>query len=1302
MSISGGEVTILADGLNSPFDIAIDSASIYWTEKGTNGTDGAIKKLSKVSSSLWSPMNSGTLSNLVRVWGSSSNDVFAVGNDGTILHYDGASWSPMNSGTTFGLAGVWGSSLNDVFAVGMGGTILHYDGTSWSPMNSGTINDLHYVWGASSTDVFVVGRIGTILHYDGTSWSPMNSGTTFLLEGIWGASSTDVFATGISDTILHYDGTSWSPMNSGTTFGLRDIWGASSTDVFVVGDGSTILHYDGVSWSPMNVETDDQFLGIWGTSSNDIFTVGFNGTILHYDGASWFPMNSGLTSLLRGIWGASSTDVFAVGSSGTILHYAQQTTVPNQILSPVVGQIGVVSTDSDCQSLYDQGKWCFNQHKTSSHGSGGGICQADDTYAWDANLNYPDFDIDNGKSVYAVAEGTVAQTYAGCINGIGGSYGQLLIEHEYNGIKWWSGYLHLRDIQVSPGDSVTQDTLLGYISNVGVSDLNNHLHFVVYKGENIQGGLVSFDADILERLSFPEPEPPIGTTPVTEGPQPIDPDPPQPSTSGNLLKVYIDPADDDVHLEPASSNNFEPSKPTTIIVHGWSPKYNSGDNKEAFFKLDEQGKKKWMINMGEWLDNSGQTNVLLWEWLDQANSQCLPPPDTVMTHQGNFLANKVAAILPQVYGKEIHFIGHSAGARVAITATNYLVDKGIPVNLLTFLDPYTFDLTGFIEDAKKEIGSALLPDPLPLAIAKALAKATWSDSFIIPVTPAEFFDNYNSLFGLFSSIFNPETLLSSLFQGASAWVFNETGCSSSLNDEITDKSYFVSSDTLNEFKQIIQGCNLLSLDDIELITGADTLSELLSIIDDIPDIIKKNLLFDIIRNLRNLSHKAPVNWYMASMVDQLPIVNPVGSSNPEDHNYGFYWSPIFDNERPNRNDISSLRGCENYYDLVGTTQLVTDIIISVKDGVETSVDLMNRISDRAEQMSRSIYVKAVDSLESVEGWVSDKANSLYHKIDGLGSWLWGKTGSPLTFSKDYLVPNDASLLGFSYEVLQGDTGDTIEVFINDQLVYSEIAESKLGKGVVLSDWIDVGRWIGETVHLTFRMNSFDGSPLVLKIYDIVFAQIGETEEILNQDLDTDDLLDIWEKIYWGNLSHDGTTDDDSDGLSNEEEYLYHTDPTMQDTDGDNFSDGEEVQSGYDPLDSNSAPPIITVAIDIKSEDCPDYLDLRARGMLPVAILGTSDLDVTQIDPGTVLLEGVSPKHFRLNDVTRPFLDCTDYYKNPDGYTDLDLKFDCKLIVNALGEVQYGDQVTMTLTGNLKGEFGGTFIKGEGVVDILKD
>lgn len=43
------------------------------------------------------------------------------------------------------------------------------------------------------------------------------------------------------------------------------------------------------------------------------------------------------------------------------------------------------------------------------------------------------------------------------------------------------------------------------------------------------------------------------------------------------------------------------------------------------------------------------------------------------------------------------------------------------------------------------------------------------------------------------------------------------------------------------------------------------------------------------------------------------------------------------------------------------------------------------------------------------------------------------------------------------------------------------------------------------------------------------------------------------------------TDTDQDGLTNEEERALGTDPSNRDTDGDSYSDGIELESGYDPL-----------------------------------------------------------------------------------------------------------------------------------------
>lgn len=54
-------------------------------------------------------------------------------------------------------------------------------------------------------------------------------------------------------------------------------------------------------------------------------------------------------------------------------------------------------------------------------------------------------------------------------------------------------------------------------------------------------------------------------------------------------------------------------------------------------------------------------------------------------------------------------------------------------------------------------------------------------------------------------------------------------------------------------------------------------------------------------------------------------------------------------------------------------------------------------------------------------------------------------------------------------------------------------------------------------------------------------------------------------------------DSDQDGLSDQEEKLYGTNPQSADTDGDGYSDGAEIKSGYDPLKPAPGDRIIVPA-----------------------------------------------------------------------------------------------------------------------------
>ncbi|MHC4356854.1 MAG: hypothetical protein ACYS0H_29495, partial [Planctomycetota bacterium] len=112
---------------------------------------------------------------------------------------------------------------------------------------------------------------------------------------------------------------------------------------------------------------------------------------------------------------------------------------------------------------------------------------------------------------------------------------------------------------------------------------------------------------------------------------------------------------------------------------------------------------------------------------------------------------------------------------------------------------------------------------------------------------------------------------------------------------------------------------------------------------------------------------------------------------------------------------------------------------------------------------------------------------------------------------------------------------------------------------------------------------------------------------------------------------------------------------------------------------------IDVALDVKPTSCPNPLNVGSKGMLPIAIVGTEDFDVTQVDLATVQLMLVDPARGAYEDVCTVYLplsgkasqyDCTE--EGPDGFMDLTLKFDCQVIAEALEVIELQRQIHETV------------------------
>jgi photosystem II stability/assembly factor-like uncharacterized protein len=248
-------------------------------------------------------------------------------------------WSPVDSGTTSNLNGAVLLDSGTGFVVGDTGTILKSTdaGATWAPLASGTTTTLHSLYFFSPNEEVAVGDSGTILRTTdgGTAWQSVTSGVEDSLRSV-SFNGINGICGGDSQTILYStdSGASWQIGQSGFFGGgFPGAQMMSAATGFVAGQNPIFQALvgkttdGGVSWSFQNFYFDGNEGGC-----NDVFffdqTIGLvSGTVFDGRGALARTTDGGLNwstviydQAIEGVAFPTTTSGFAVGSAGRILH----------------------------------------------------------------------------------------------------------------------------------------------------------------------------------------------------------------------------------------------------------------------------------------------------------------------------------------------------------------------------------------------------------------------------------------------------------------------------------------------------------------------------------------------------------------------------------------------------------------------------------------------------------------------------------------------------------------------------------------------------------------------------------------------------------------------------------------------------------------------------------------------------------------------------------------------------------------------------------------------------------------------
>ncbi|MDI6767980.1 MAG: hypothetical protein QME52_14260, partial [Bacteroidota bacterium] len=160
-----------------------------------------------------------------KIWGTSSSNLYLVGNQGAIAHYNGSSWRRLESGTDVHIKDIYGGfdpikNELEILCIASNGPEIP-QGRELLGIQQGAVTnltaselpmDMNGIWFIVNRSYYIVGDGIYKKHGLNTSvlWQRLNGDITRnYIEAIRGTNLNDIFLSGHFGELLHFNGWSW-------------------------------------------------------------------------------------------------------------------------------------------------------------------------------------------------------------------------------------------------------------------------------------------------------------------------------------------------------------------------------------------------------------------------------------------------------------------------------------------------------------------------------------------------------------------------------------------------------------------------------------------------------------------------------------------------------------------------------------------------------------------------------------------------------------------------------------------------------------------------------------------------------------------------------------------------------------------------------------------------------------------------------------------------------------------------------------------------------------------------------------